>query len=113
MSIPIISIFSGGDYDAHILRGADLIGAGGIAILPTETVYGAAGLLNHDGARSRLTALRGGDAARPFTIHLARPEDAYAYLGDVGEFGRRMVRKLWPGPVEVMAIKVLRRQAPF
>lgn len=102
MSIPIISIFSGGDYDAQVLRGAELIGAGGIAILPTETVYGAAGLLNHDGARARLTALRAGDATRPFTIHLARPDDAFAYLGEVGEFGRRVVRKLWPGPVGLM-----------
>ncbi len=99
MSVPIISIFSAGDYNAHVGRGADLISSGGIAILPTETVYGAAGLLTHEGARARLTALRGGDASRPFTIHLARPEDAFAYVGKVGEFGQRMVRKLWPGPV--------------
>jgi L-threonylcarbamoyladenylate synthase len=99
MSIPIISILSGGDYDAHVRHGAEVIRSGGIAVLPTETVYGAAGLLNHQGVRERLSALRGGDPLRPFTLHLARPEDSFAYLGDVNEFGRRMVRKLWPGPV--------------
>jgi L-threonylcarbamoyladenylate synthase len=102
MPIPIISIFSGGDYDAQVRRGAEAIRAGGIVVLPTETVYGAAGLLTHEGARRRLTALRGGDAIRPFTIHLARPDDAFAYLGEVGEFGRRVVRKLWPGPVSLV-----------
>jgi protein-tyrosine phosphatase len=102
MSIPIISIFSGGDYDAYVHRGAELIRAGGVAVLPTETVYGAAGLLNHEGARKRLTALRGGDADRPFTVHLAQPEDAFSYLGEIGDFGRRLVRKLWPGPVALV-----------
>jgi L-threonylcarbamoyladenylate synthase len=99
MSIPVISIFSGGDYDADVHRGAEVVGSGGIVILPTETVYGAAGLLSDKNVRERLSILRGGDADRPFTLHLARAEDAFAYLGNVGEFGRRMVRKLWPGPV--------------
>ena len=99
MSIPIISIFAGGDYDTHVREAAAVIRSGGIAVLPTETVYGAAGLLNNEGTRGRLSVLRGGDALRPFTLHLACPEDAFAYIGDVGQFGRRMVRKLSPGPV--------------
>jgi protein-tyrosine phosphatase len=33
---------------------------------------------------------------------MARPEDAHRYVGDVGDLGRRMIRKLWPGPVGIM-----------
>jgi L-threonylcarbamoyladenylate synthase len=102
MPIPVISILAGGDYDAHVLRGAELIRSGGVAVLPTETVYGAAGLLNSETARKKLIALRGGDASRPWTIHLAHADDAFAYLGDVAEFGRRLLRKLWPGPVALV-----------
>jgi tRNA threonylcarbamoyl adenosine modification protein (Sua5/YciO/YrdC/YwlC family) len=111
MSVPIISIFSGGDYDAQVRRGSEMIGSGGIIVLPTETVYGAAGLVNHEAARQRLIALRGGDAERPLTIHLGQPDQAYAYLGDVSDFGRRLIRKLWPGPVGLIFEVPAKRRA--
>jgi protein-tyrosine phosphatase len=96
---PIVPIFSTGDYDGQIRRAAELIRAGGLVLLPTETVYGAAGLVTHAAARQRLHDLRGDPDGPPFTVHLSRPEDAGQYLGDVGELGRRMMRKVWPGPV--------------
>lgn len=99
MAVPIVSIFSGGEYVAHVARGAQTLSTGGLAVLPTETVYGAAALLTHPEARSRLGALRGNDAASPFTIHLAQPADAYRYLDPVDEYHERMIKKLWPGPV--------------
>lgn len=98
MPVPIVSIFAGGDYGEHIRRGVELIRSGRIVVLPTETVYGAAGLLNQSASRDRLAALRA-NGAGTFTIHLAHPEDAYPYLGEVNEYGRRVIHKLWPGPV--------------
>lgn len=99
MPSPVVNIFEVGDYDAQVARARDLLGGGGLVVLPTETVYGAAGLLTHEGARRRLEQLRGSAPGKPFTIHLARADDARHYLGDVGEYGRRLMRKLWPGPV--------------
>ena len=99
MAVPIISIFSAGDYESQIARGAQVLAGGGLVVLPTETVYGAAGLLTHPEARWRLRALRGGSEARSFTPHLAQPQDAYRYLDPVSEYADRFVKKLWPGPV--------------
>lgn len=99
MPSPVVNIFEVGDYDAQMARARDLLRGGGLVVLPTETVYGAAGLLTHEGARRRLEQLRGSAPGKPFTIHLARADDARHYLGDVGEYGRRLMRKLWPGPV--------------
>ena len=98
MAAPIVHIFETGGYDAHIRRGAELLSGGGVVVLPTETVYGAAGLINRPAARSRLAALRGG-TNKPFTVHVARREDAKKYLGDLNEYAERFLRKLWPGPV--------------
>jgi tRNA A37 threonylcarbamoyladenosine synthetase subunit TsaC/SUA5/YrdC len=98
MAVPVVSIFQTGDYDAQIRRGIKVVASGGIVVLPTETIYGAAGLLDRADARGRLSALRA-NSSGPFTIHLARAEDAHGYLEDLNEFGRRMIRKLWPGPV--------------
>jgi L-threonylcarbamoyladenylate synthase len=68
-------------------------------VLPTETVYGAAALLSDAGARKRLRGLREAGDSKPFTIHLGRREDARQYLGPVSDFGQRLMKKLWPGPV--------------
>ena len=101
MPVPIVSIFAAGDYDKHIGRCAQVLKDGGIVVLPTETVYGAAGLLTHDSARKRLRELRGGNGARPFTVHLANPSDAVQYLDEPSDYAQRLMRKLWPGPVSL------------
>src|SRR5579864_4910751 len=102
MAVPIISNFSGREYESSVARGAQVLSAGELVVLPTETVYGAAGLLTRADARERLAALRGDGGGRPFTIHLARPSDAYRYLDPVSEFGERLIKKLWPGPVGLL-----------
>jgi len=99
MATPVISIFSVGDYDAQVQRGAEVLRSGGLVVLPTETVYGAAGLLSHPTARSRLRELRGDASPKPFTVHVAHPADALDYLGAVSDLGKRLMKKLWPGPV--------------
>lgn len=112
MAVRILSIFSGGEYVAHVAEGARTLAAGGVVVLPTETVYGAAGVLTHPEARAKLGALRGGDVASPFTIHLARPTDAYRYLDPVDEYRERLIRKLWPGPIGlVFEVSPERRKA--
>ena len=98
MAAPIVHIFEAGGYETEIRRGTELLASGGVVVLPTETVYGAAGLVNNPASRARLAALRGADD-KPFTVHVARREDARRYLGSLNEFGERMLRKLWPGPV--------------
>src|SRR4051812_38502517 len=103
MTAPLINIFETGDYDAAVAQAADQLRAeGGVVVLPTETVYGAAAVLTHDKAVQRLKAIRGAAADdKPFTIHLARREQATRYLGEISETGRRLMQKLWPGPVSL------------
>jgi protein-tyrosine phosphatase len=101
MPAPVVPIFDEPDYEASIRRAAEAIAAGKLVVLPTETVYGAAGDVSHPDGRRRLAELRGDTPGerKPFTIHLADVEDADRYLGEVNDFARRLMRKLWPGPV--------------
>jgi protein-tyrosine phosphatase len=110
MSVPVSSIFDG-PYEAHIRLAAEKLRDGGVVVLPTETVYGAMASLRRPGALARLRQLAGGEP-RPFIPHLADPGDAEQFLGDVGDFGRRCIAKLWPGPVAlVFAVPAERRAA--
>src|ERR1700722_720080 len=99
VTTPRIAVNDGADMEAAVRRAADALIGGGIVVLPTETVYGAAGVLSHPAAISRLKALRDGSESKPLTVHLARREDALEYLGAVSDFETRLMRKLWPGPV--------------
>ncbi|MBV8781472.1 MAG: Sua5/YciO/YrdC/YwlC family protein, partial [Phycisphaerae bacterium] len=101
MSVDVIPILQTSDYAAHIERGAEALRRGEVLILPTETVYGAAAILTQPAAVEKLRAFRGGEP-KPLTIHLASPNDAYRFIGETSELGRRMIRKLWPGPVAIM-----------
>jgi len=99
MPAAVVHIFEEADYEAQIARGADTLLSGGLVVLPTETVYGAAALLSDEGARKRLRGLRDSGDSKPFTIHLPRRDDALQYLGAVTDFQKRLMKKLWPGPV--------------
>ncbi|HMB95105.1 MAG TPA: Sua5/YciO/YrdC/YwlC family protein, partial [Tepidisphaeraceae bacterium] len=98
----VIEILNAEDYPAQIERAADALRKGGLVVLPTETVYGAAGLLTQPKAHDQLRKLRGGEVRKPFIVHLATPQDAGKFLGPISELGRRMMRKLWPGPVALI-----------
>jgi len=99
MPTPTVDIFEAGDYDAQIARAAGILNNGGVVVLPTETVYGAAAVLTQTRAVSRLRELRPTTEPQPLTIHLAQRDEAKRYIGPVSELAERMMKKLWPGPV--------------
>jgi L-threonylcarbamoyladenylate synthase len=99
MPVPVVRILEAQDYDEQVRRGAQLLNQGKIVVLPTETIYGATVLLSSPDGRQRLRALRPGNPPRPLTPHLAAPAQAELFLGPYDELSRRMMRKLWPGPV--------------
>src|SRR5258706_118005 len=108
MPVSVVSILEG-SYDAHIRLAAEKLRDGGMVVLPTETVYGAAAALNRPEALKRLRQLSevgaSGQSSQPpraFIPHLARPMDATQFLGELSEFGQRCIRKLWPGPVALI-----------
>ena len=111
MPAPRVPIFDIANYDEEIRRTAEMLSRGGVVVLPTETVYGAAGLLSNAAARERLRNLRGAADGKPLTVHLAHREQAFEFLGPVGDVGRRMMRKLWPGPVGLMFAVPAQRRA--
>jgi len=99
VTTPRIAVMEGAEMEPAVRRAADALVGGGIVVLPTETVYGAAGMLSHPVAIGRLKAFREGSESKPLTVHLAGREDAVQYLGEVSDFETRLMRKLWPGPV--------------
>ncbi len=99
MPADLINILQSDDIDAALQRGADVLEGGGLVVLPTETVYGVAGRIDLPETRKKLEALRASNEQKPWTLHLADPEQAWDYVKKRSPFAERLVRKLWPGPV--------------
>jgi L-threonylcarbamoyladenylate synthase len=75
---------------------------GGLVAMPTETVYGLAGLATSDAAVAAIYAAKGRPSFNPLIAHFAEAEAAFAE----GEFcarARALARAFWPGPLTIVA----------
>lgn len=83
-------------------RAVACLAQGGVVGLGLETVYClAASALNPTGV-AKLRDLRGQSESRPLTILLRGPEETTDWVSHVPESSRRLVRRLWPGPVTLL-----------
>ena len=98
MSADVLRILDSRNVQGDLKKAADVISRGGLVVLPTDTVYGVAGRIDRPETRARLDALRG-NTAQPWTLHLARPDQASDYVPKAAGLAARLVGKLWPGPV--------------
>lgn len=103
MSTRIFSTADAGSFVAGISDAAATLRAGGLVVFPTETVYGVAANVASEKAMARLRALRAGPAGGPFTAHIPDALAARRYLTNPPTVLRRLVRRLWPGPVTLIA----------
>jgi L-threonylcarbamoyladenylate synthase len=97
------------------LKGADAgrlqecLASGGVAILPTDTVYGIACDPAEGRAVRRIYELKGRPQARPAAVMFFQREQALSALPELGEAERGAVRALLPGPVTLLLPNRLRR----
>ena len=90
----------------------EVLDAGGLVILPTETVYAVAARLDRPEAVRRLRGLRTPLVqASPLTLHVGSASDAIPFLEELTAFQTRTLLRLWPGPVSmVFVVGASRRQ---
>lgn len=81
---------------------SDAIARGELVIFPTETVYGVAALAGHDAGFERLRDLKGRPADQPFAVHLPSPAAAERYCDMANPVVRRLIHKVFPGPVTLL-----------
>ena len=85
-----------------IAAAAVTLRAGGLVAMPTETVYGLAGLAASDAAVAAIYAAKGRPAFNPLIAHVADAAAA-AREGAFDDFARRLAEAFWPGPLTIVA----------
>ena len=80
----------------------ECIEAGGVAVFPSDTVYGVCCDPENEDAARRLYALKGRPPARACAVMFFSLQDALARLDDLHESEREALEALLPGPVTVL-----------
>src|SRR5271163_382355 len=88
-----------------ISRAVELLRAGEVIGLPTETVYGLAGDGLNPAALARIFETKHRPLFDPLILHFADAESAFAVAEDVPEIARRLAEKFWPGPLTLVLRK--------
>jgi len=89
------------DASAIAERVAQVIAGGGTVIFPTDTVYGIGCDPWQPQAIARIYALKGREAGKPLSLHVASVEEALEYSGGVPVVAAA-IRRLFPGPVTLI-----------
>jgi L-threonylcarbamoyladenylate synthase len=97
----VIQLDRNGGISSVASLAAAAIRDGQIVGFPTETVYGIAADASNPQSLERLRDIKD-RPARPFSIHTGRAEDVSRYIRDVPILARRIVDRLWPGPVTLI-----------
>jgi protein-tyrosine phosphatase len=85
-----------------IHRAVACLAQGGIIGMATETVYGLSASALRPGAVWRLREIQGLGATCPLTILLREPGEVADWVPHVSPLGRRLARRVWPGPVTLV-----------
>jgi L-threonylcarbamoyladenylate synthase len=89
---------SGGEA---IARAAEALRAGGLVILPTETVYGLAADATNPEAVARLYEAKGRPSFNPLIAHVSGLEAAER-IAVFDARARRLAQRFWPGPLTLV-----------
>src|SRR5256885_14727095 len=81
---------------------AEVIAAGGIVAIPTDTLYGLAADPFRADAVARVFALKGRSAERALPLVAADDEQVSAHLAKLPAAGARLAGRFWPGPLTLI-----------
>jgi L-threonylcarbamoyladenylate synthase len=82
-------------------RAADILAKGGLVVLPTETVYGLAGLANNSAAINRIYDIKKRPRSKPLSAVIFSKKQA-RQLGEISPLAQQLIDKFWPGPLTLV-----------
>ncbi|MFE0329901.1 L-threonylcarbamoyladenylate synthase [Streptomyces sp. NPDC058960] len=90
---------------SDIEKAAEVLRAGGLVALPTETVYGLGANAEDPSAVARIFQVKGRPPSHPLIVHIGGAEQLDDWVQGVPSAARLLAERFWPGPLTL----VLRR----
>jgi L-threonylcarbamoyladenylate synthase len=87
---------------ASIAQAAEVIVAGGLVGLPTETVYGLAADAANEAAVAKIFTAKGRPSEHPLIVHVSDAASASRFASQIPEFAQKLMDTFWPGPLTLI-----------
>lgn len=101
----VVRAFGGEQCRDSIRLAARVICAGGLVVMPTETVYGIGANALDEEAVAGIFAAKGRPQDNPLIVHIARREELYRLARRVPAAAEKLVERFWPGPLTIILPK--------
>ena len=89
-------------FNVAVKRAAELLRAGEVVALPTETVYGLAANALDASAVEKIYEAKGRPKHNPIIVHVASLEMAKRCASKWPESANKLARAFWPGPLTIV-----------
>lgn len=93
---------TGPDWQAAAQQAGQILRAGGLVALPTETVYGLGANALDEEAVARIFAVKGRPQDNPLIVHIARLEELKGLVQEIPPQALKLARAFWPGPLTII-----------
>jgi L-threonylcarbamoyladenylate synthase len=102
MTTKIVKINPQNPEQNYLKEAADVLRKGGLAIIPTETVYGIAADMLNQATLDRLCEIKKRPKGKPFSLHIDRKEKVEEFAQDIPVAAYKLMDKFWPGPLTLI-----------
>lgn len=83
-------------------KAAEIMAAGGVVGIPTETVYGLAADARNESAVHSIFAAKGRPQDNPLIVHISAIEQLRPLVREIPELALRIAERFWPGPLTMI-----------
>ena len=102
MKTEILSTHTPALFNAAVQHATELLRAGEVVVLPTETVYGLAANALDAKAVAKIFQVKGRPAHNPIIVHVVGNEMAQTCVAQWPELAEKFSKAFWPGPLTLV-----------
>ena len=93
------------DGEKGIAQAAELLRAGELVAIPTETVYGLAANALDGKAVEKIFRAKGRPQDNPLIVHISETDEIFSLVENFDDRARALARNFWPGPLTIILPK--------
>lgn len=90
------------DPERALRAAAEVLQDGGVAAIPTDTVYGLAAVASETEAVAKLAAMKGRSKSQPIAVLVADAAQAEELVGELSAEAMALMDAFWPGPLTIV-----------
>ncbi|HSY74037.1 MAG TPA: L-threonylcarbamoyladenylate synthase [Dongiaceae bacterium] len=102
MTAEVLSTHTPELFQKAVQRAVELLRAGEVVALPTETVYGLAANVLDEKAVAKIFQIKGRPASNPIIVHVAGIEMAKRCAEIFPVLAEKLAKSFWPGPLTLV-----------